>query len=495
MSRLFVFGIGGTGSRVIKSLTMLLASGMKPGQFENVIPIIIDPHKDLTELNECKKLIRLYSNLNDKLYRGTTNINEGFFRTQMTTLKSISTDKSLKDDIDFDERHNEPFGDFINKTGIRQKSPSTLELLSLLYSDQNFSQPLSVGFKGNPHMGSMVLNSIIGGPAYNAFESTFSEGDRIFIISSIFGGTGAAGFPLLLQNFRQSKNQHIKESQIGALSVMPYFKLSDPGQTSDIDSNDFMTKTKSALTYYSRADFTNLYNSIYYIADPDKQNDPYKNDENLQDNKAHLVELLGALSIFHFATNKVERGNVNEYCLGSNDDEINFDTIGNSTKQSIGHNLTALHLLSKLHYVNKENFKSLTFCKSNDFNNSFFQDSFFTDSESGFEKFFENYYKAWITDLNENQRGFSPFNLGEKTNFNSLVKGKTTSSNKHLFDGILKRPCDISDLLNYISRKSTNSEIKKISQSQKHTKYLSMCLLGIEEFINSQIKINENAKS
>jgi hypothetical protein len=269
--KIFVFGIGGTGSRVIKSLIMLLAAGVKPGEFDTIIPIIVDPHKDLDELNECKKLIRLYSKINENCYNDSTEVEQGFFRTKITTLKSASTDKSLKDDIEFDERHDEPFGDFINKAAIRKKSSSTLDLLSLLYSDANFSQPLSVGFKGNPHMGSLVLNSIIGGPAYNAFKSAFANGDRIFIISSVFGGTGAAGFPLLLQNFRQSDKPEIRDSHIGSLSVMPYFKLSEPGQTSDIDSNDFMTKTKSALTYYTRPEFSKLYDSIYYIADPDKQ--------------------------------------------------------------------------------------------------------------------------------------------------------------------------------------------------------------------------------
>ena len=43
MPRLFVFGIGGTGARVIKSLTMLLASGIKAGDFD-IIPVLIDPH-------------------------------------------------------------------------------------------------------------------------------------------------------------------------------------------------------------------------------------------------------------------------------------------------------------------------------------------------------------------------------------------------------------------------------------------------------------------
>ena len=493
MARLFVFGIGGTGSRVIKSLTMLLASGMKPGNFDTIIPIIIDPHKDLKELNECKKLIRLYSKINERTYQDTSNVPDGFFRTKMTTLKSVATDKTLKDDIEFDERHNEPFGDFINKTGIRQKSPSTLDLLSLLYSDKNFSQPLSVGFKGNPHMGSMVLNSIIGGPAYNAFKSTFATGDRIFIISSVFGGTGAAGFPLLLQNFRQSDNTHIRDSYIGALSVMPYFKLSEPGQTSDIDSNDFMTKTKSALTYYTRPDFTSLYDSMYYIADPDKQTDPYKNDEHKQDNKAHIVELLGAFSIFHFANNNAHRGTVNEYCIGANDDKINFDTIGNTTKEALGHNLTALHLLSKLHPTVKADCKSLTFCKSNDFNTNFFNDNFFTDGESGLEKFLTNYYNTWITELNENQRGFSPFNLKVTKSFNSLVNGESHSPDKHLFDGIFTRPSDISDLLNQVSLVATKKGIKQLNESEKFCQYLLMCFQGTESFINSKLKIKENA--
>jgi hypothetical protein len=493
MARLFVFGIGGTGSRVIKSLTMLLASGMKPSTFDTIIPILIDPHKDLKELNECKKLIRLYSKINERVYQDTTNVPDGFFRTKMTTLKSVATDKTLKDDIEFDERHNEPFGDFINKTGIRQKSPSTLDLLSLLYSDKNFSQPLSVGFKGNPHMGSMVLNSIIGGPAYNAFKSTFASGDRIFIVSSVFGGTGAAGFPLLLQNFRQSDNAHIRDSYIGALSVMPYFKLSEPGATSDIDSNDFMTKTKSALTYYTRPDFTSLYDSMYYIADPDKQTDPYTNDEHKQDNKAHIVELLGAFSIFHFAANRAQRGNVNEYCIGEDNDKINFSTIGNSTKEALGHNLTALQLLSKLHPEVKAKESSLTFCKANDFNSSFFSDTFFTDGENGFEKFFENYYKPWLSELNDNQRGFSPFDLKVTKSFNSLLKGKSSSSDKHLLDGITKRPSDLSDLLTQVALVSTKKENKQLNESLKFCQYLSMCYQGTESFINSKLKIKENA--
>ena len=42
--KLYIFGIGGTGSRVIKALTMLFAAGCKLGNdFDTVVQIIIDP--------------------------------------------------------------------------------------------------------------------------------------------------------------------------------------------------------------------------------------------------------------------------------------------------------------------------------------------------------------------------------------------------------------------------------------------------------------------
>ncbi|WP_222597207.1 hypothetical protein [Chitinophaga pinensis] len=39
---IFVFGVGGTGARVLRSLTMLLASGVKLNNTNKIIPIIID---------------------------------------------------------------------------------------------------------------------------------------------------------------------------------------------------------------------------------------------------------------------------------------------------------------------------------------------------------------------------------------------------------------------------------------------------------------------
>ena len=63
MKKVFVFCIGGTGIRVMKSITMLMAGGMDTNGYM-VVPVIIDPHLDL---EEKKNLVTLYN-----LYRVAT---------------------------------------------------------------------------------------------------------------------------------------------------------------------------------------------------------------------------------------------------------------------------------------------------------------------------------------------------------------------------------------------------------------------------------------
>ena len=76
MARLFIFAIGGTGSRVLKSLTMLLASGIKPNserEFE-IVPIIIDPHKSNEDLKRTERLLGNYQTISNQ-----AGLSNGFF--------------------------------------------------------------------------------------------------------------------------------------------------------------------------------------------------------------------------------------------------------------------------------------------------------------------------------------------------------------------------------------------------------------------------------
>src|SRR5690242_8903179 len=114
MARLFLFGIGGTGARVLKSLTMLLASGIKAGEFE-IIPIIIDPHESLPELNSCKTLMKLYGSINKSMYKDVPDARDGFFNTPVNTLASIAPGTGIIEGFGIDGDYGITFGQFLEK--------------------------------------------------------------------------------------------------------------------------------------------------------------------------------------------------------------------------------------------------------------------------------------------------------------------------------------------------------------------------------------------
>ena len=84
-SKLFIFAIGGTGSRVVKALTMLLASGVELKNTSEVIPIIIDPHKSNEDLKRTESLLKTYKKIRDSL-TDKPKTNE-FFGTEIKMLK------------------------------------------------------------------------------------------------------------------------------------------------------------------------------------------------------------------------------------------------------------------------------------------------------------------------------------------------------------------------------------------------------------------------
>ena len=59
MKKVFVFCIGGTGLRVMKSIAMLMAGGMSTNGY-TVIPIILDPHLGLNERGNLNTLLDSY---------------------------------------------------------------------------------------------------------------------------------------------------------------------------------------------------------------------------------------------------------------------------------------------------------------------------------------------------------------------------------------------------------------------------------------------------
>ena len=214
MGNLYIFAIGGSGSRVLRSLTMLMASGVNTQS--DIIPMIIDPDASNGDLVRTVSLLRLYEEIHNELDFDNT-LHSKFFSSSIT---SLNNDGSYllplvgTAGINFDK--------YLNIGTMSQENQA---FSKMLFSNANLASTMDVGFKGNPNIGSIVLNQFTQSKNFKTFETNFVAGDKVFIISSIFGGTGASGFPLLLKRMRTSKNAALASAPIGAVSLLPYFNL------------------------------------------------------------------------------------------------------------------------------------------------------------------------------------------------------------------------------------------------------------------------------
>ena len=279
MSKLYLFGIGGTGARVIRSLAMLLASGVRCGETDTIIPILIDPDQSNGDLTKTIRLLNNYKSIRNNL-SFVDDVKSDFFRTDIS-------DSNINYRMPVANVSNKTFEQYIDYANLAKNDKA---LVNLLFSDDNLASSLDVGFRGNPNMGSVVLNNFNDGSLKNVLAN-FQSGDKIFIISSIFGGTGAAGFPLLLKTLRQAtapdytNAAYINSATIGAISVLPYFGLKS-SSNSKIQMETFISKAKAALTYYvSNIDV----DALYYITD--KLDSTYQNVEGSSEqiNKAETL--------------------------------------------------------------------------------------------------------------------------------------------------------------------------------------------------------------
>lgn len=428
MAKLFVFGIGGTGSRVIRSLVMLMAAGVKIQNCDKVVPIIIDPDTQNGDMNRTVELLKTYKRIHDHLGKRE----DGFFHTDISTLSSIATDGTAKvrDSFVYDFGGiNKPFKDHVGYSHLDVDSQA---LVDLLFTKENLNNSLDVGFRGSPNVGSIVLNEIIQSPEMRFFASNFQAGDRIFFVSSIFGGTGAAGFPLLLKNFKDINTTlpnaaSLNRALTGAMVVLPYFSLEQPAagiEADFIDSNTFTTKAKDALSYYQH----NLegLNAVYYIGDnPDKpmENNPGRA---AQKNDAHLVELLSALGIVDFmdySDNELVDGDLfHEFGLREDSKSVHFGHLDQDTKTKVAKQLIQFHYFERYFSVHTPMDKDATYAKGVDLLSAMRNDQIFKE----LNKFISNSdfgYQAWLKELGQKERTFAALRLTEP-DFNRMVSDK-----------------------------------------------------------------------
>lgn len=418
MSKLYLFGIGGTGARVMRSMTMLLASGVESG-VDTIIPVLIDPDTSNGDLTRTINVLKSYKTLHDKLSFGT--------ETKSTFFKTGIDDQNTDYRLTISNVGDKTFGEYIQYNDLSKQNKA---IINLLFSDKNLNAQMQEGFKGNPNMGSVVLNDFCSPSNTSLIDlmQNFAQGDKIFIVSSIFGGTGAAGFPLLLNTFRQADKfnfanpAYIANAPIGALTVLPYFGLQSDDE-SEINMATFISKAKSALTYYINNIDTD---ALYYIAD--EMSSSYDNVEGSvsQKNDAHFVELASALAVLDFAKspNIVRGSNVyKEFAVDTIANELNLSLLSKSTKQQIAIPLMRFYLFTQFYQHHLESTFDQAWAKTRNLTEDMLSNEFHQELDRFMKSFLwdETKNEGWLTEMNRNSRHFSPFTFdGYRHIFHSI---------------------------------------------------------------------------
>jgi hypothetical protein len=483
MAKLFVFAIGGTGSRVLRSLTMMLAAGTKlPEPFDTVVPIIIDPDSANGDMNRTTDLLLKYQQIKKAI--GPTLEGDNFFNANIETLSSLVDQNSIasKNNFIFDiaGTSNTTFDQFL---GYQSLDRADKALIDLLYTEGELNSDMNVGFKGKPNIGSIVLNQIIHNTGYGQFAQKFQQGDAIFIISSIFGGTGAAGFPLLLKNLRTNDpnvpgSNLISNSVIGAISYLPYFQITPPEEKEKqtIESSTFFSKAQAALYYYQHAIFGNNNLNAFYFTSDNSQNDYKHNDGKAeQQNNAHFLELAGGLAIIDFLNDVPQLATQNTKAVGTITSKefgvidgsrtLDFNKLGTASLKEL-----RLHL-SK--FALKELFLRKALHQNLDSQTRWANEPYFT-KPSFFEKdFFQrqlnpfmNSYKLWLSELENNDVAFVPFH----------------------------DPKDVDTLLNFIKGNEVKNQILHLKPKAKSERLTDALNLAINELNKGEKREKEFVK-
>ncbi len=399
---------------MMKSITMLMAGGMSTNGY-TVVPVILDPHLDLEEKKNLHSLLDVYEEIYKRsISNGNSTLNslKGFFNSEICTINKLN---GISNDTQQNVGSQEKFRSYINVANLDADNINNY-LVDTLFSTNNLNNALSVGFKGNPNVGTVVLGDMIeGSDWFKSFKQQCEKDDRVFIISSIFGGTGASGFPLLEKKIRLAQDEPaVKNVIMGAVTVLPYYGLKDPTlSNSDIDSANFYTKTKSALAYYQgsvRSDY------LYYVGEKSLKQ-VYENDEKKQDDKANFIEMVAASALFDYL--KRERPDRQQFltrAIENDVESLDLLSMGNGYKDVVKSVADYMLLKALIETLPKERFFPLE--TNRGFNNDFYKDVSF----QSLVKFTEMYYK-WYGELAQNKRAFAPLNYDDYNQMSGWIKG------------------------------------------------------------------------
>ncbi|AGY56463.1 hypothetical protein [Gloeobacter kilaueensis] len=300
----YIVGIGGTGAKCVEAL-IHLAAAIPLDQPLNVL--LVDPDTANGSLERTLQTLEAYLAAAAPLKSSTAQLLQTQIRPATPRVWSP-----------FSSEQRPVLRDLFQYEYLSQQHPAAARLMDVLYSEQEKTAPLDQGFLGRPSIGVAVLADavdLLGEPPWREFFGERLRNDnqaRIFLVGSIFGGTGAAGLPTLARLLADALADRRRQYRLGCGLLLPYFSF-PPGEDPtrlQARADEFLLRSQAALNYYQArlGDTTQpVYDALYLLGSDDQPSVGFNRlGSKEQRNPPHFLELYAAAAALHFFSNAAE---------------------------------------------------------------------------------------------------------------------------------------------------------------------------------------------
>ena len=338
----YAIGIGGTGAKCLESLIHLAAAGMMPDG--DLYVLFVDPDNSNGSRTRAKGTLDTYTACKNNLTLGQTPLLK-------TKINPFNSDDESVHWTPFEKEATPSLGKFFDYGNLDQNEdhPGAAHLFEVLYSKTERETSLAKGFHGHPSIGSGVMAQTVnfdqkglwsqfGGRIANDRDA------KVFLAGSIFGGTGASGFPTIAQLVKGE----LASVTLGGALVLPYFKFISEEVNNEktgelkAKSDYFLMNTQAALNYYHLREQTRIYDAVYLLGNEAQVEVKDSSGGGGQKNAPHFIELYAALAATHFFKNS-ESAEDTQYFLTARENrnqlkwsDLPDDNNGNTIRSRIG---------------------------------------------------------------------------------------------------------------------------------------------------------------
>ena len=348
--KFFVLGIGGTGMRCIESLIHMCAIGMFDET--DLYLLALDTDKNNGNFARLKAVKDAYLNTKSLEASGRTSGKDSFFTANLKYYE-FSPNYEVKS----------TFKDVFGYGDTQYTDQGKTDLADLVFSKDVENFNLRHGYRAQTHLGSMMMyHSIIEAakdPRPNQLQKYLQElisasqngSPRVFILGSVFGGTGASSIPIIPQAISEAaaalsngSADIMKSAYFGSTLLTAYFNFKVPSEAERNDqkiiatSDKFAMNSQAAMMFYQDdATVKATYQKFYMMGTPGLDWDPMQKTSDkvsktitggeAQKNDSHYIELLAASAALDFY-------HTDESVLQTNKENVSADYVYRSVNDN-----------------------------------------------------------------------------------------------------------------------------------------------------------------